>query len=68
ALRTVWGLDLDVVESRFGGRYRSMLGVALQPFESRGDVSLVGSVATLTRKGKLFADHIASELFVEHGT
>src|SRR5690606_22621580 len=65
ALRTIWGVDLDVVESRFGHRYRRVLDVALQRFISHGDVTLEGTVATLTRKGKLFADHIAAELFVE---
>lgn len=65
ALRTIWGVDLDAVENRFGLRYRHVLDVALQRFVSDGDVTLEGTVATLTRKGKLFADHIAAELFVE---
>ncbi len=65
ALRTIWGLDLDVVESRFGDSYRQALHIALQRFKSSGDIALIGAVATLTRKGKLFADHIAAELFVE---
>lgn len=65
ALRTIWGLDLDVVERRFGLRRRQGLDTALQRFKSSGDILLEGAVATLTRKGKLFADHIAAELFVE---
>ena len=65
ALRTVWGLDLDVVERQFGSAYRHELDLGLQRFRSSGDVSLLGPVATLTRKGKLFADHIAAELFVD---
>ncbi len=65
ALRTIWGLDLALVERRFGLPYRNALNVALPRFTSTGDIVLEGSVATLTRKGKLFADHIAAELFIE---
>lgn len=67
ALRTIWGLDLEVVERLFGSHYRQTLDVALPRFTSNGDIVLIGSVATLTRQGKLFADHIAAELFVEQG-
>ncbi len=65
ALRTIWGLDLAIVERQFGSQYRDVLYSDLQPFTSREEVSLIGHVATLTRKGKLLADHIASELFVD---
>lgn len=65
ALRTIWGLDLDVAEQRFGLRHRNALAVALSPFVANGDIAMEGSVAALTRKGKLFADHIAAELFIE---
>lgn len=67
SLRTIWGLNLDVVEARFGLHYRGAIATALQRFTSTGDVTLGGPVAVLTRKGKLFADHIAAELFVEEG-
>jgi len=65
SLRTIWGLDLDVVERRFGVRHRNALKAALPRFAATGDITLERSVATLTRKGKLFADHIAAELFIE---
>ncbi|GGG81768.1 coproporphyrinogen III oxidase [Parapedobacter pyrenivorans] len=65
ALRTVWGLDLDEVEKRFGSHYRETLYLGLQPFVLSAEVSLTGQVATLTQAGKLLADHIASELFVD---
>src|SRR5690606_31410065 len=65
ALRTIWGLYLDVAEQRFGLRHRNTLAVALSPFVANGDIAMEGSVAALTRKGKLFADHIAAELFIE---
>ena len=65
ALRTIWGLDLQQVDERFGSHYRETLYSGLQPFMARGEVSLTGEVATLTKAGKLLADHIASELFVD---
>lgn len=64
ALRTVWGLDLDYIAERFGNTYREKLRSGLQSFVSSGDLSLSGDVATLTKKGKLLADHIAAKLFV----
>lgn len=64
-LRTSWGLDLAHVERQFGGYYRELLDAGLQPFILSGGVSLIGQVATLTKAGKLLADHIAAELFVD---
>ena len=65
ALRTVWGLDLEYVAHSFGTNYYTALRGELQPFVSRGDVALIGEVATLTHRGKLLADRIASELFFD---
>jgi len=65
ALRTVWGLDLGYVAEKFGREYRATLDAGLQPFVANEEVSLEGGVATLTRKGKLLADYIAAELFVD---
>jgi len=65
SLRTVWGLDLAYVARRFGDRAAATLKSGLQPFVADEEVSLLGGVATLTTKGKLLADRIASELFFE---
>lgn len=65
SLRTMWGMDLKCVEENFGQQYQQMLHNGLQPFLSAGEVSITGQVAVLTRRGKLVADHIASELFVD---
>jgi len=65
SLRTIWGLDLERVETRFGARRRQALDRAMAPFVASGDITLEGAVAALTRKEKLFADHIAAELFVD---
>ncbi|WP_353181519.1 radical SAM family heme chaperone HemW [Parapedobacter lycopersici] len=63
SLRTVWGLDLRIVETEFGRERRLVLAAALQAFLQSGDILVREEVATLTRSGKLLADHIASELF-----
>ncbi len=65
ALRTIWGLDLGYVGRHFNAAYSETLRLELQPFISRGEVSLVDQVATLTNRGKLLADRIASELFFD---
>lgn len=65
SLRTMWGLDLGHVERNFGLRYRRLLESGLQLFLTAGDISQEGYAAVLTRKGKLIADYIAAELFVE---
>lgn len=63
SLRTVWGLDLQLVGAKFGRPYRQAVGAALQPFLLAGHVVIKNEVITLTRSGKLLADYIASELF-----
>lgn len=65
SLRTVWGMDLAYVERQFDTAYSEKLRLGLQPFVSEGAVSLVGQIATLTHRGKLLADRIASELFFD---
>ena len=65
ALRTIWGVDIEVVERRFGRDHRHAVDRALKQFVLSEDVVRSGTVFTLTSKGKLFADHIAAELFVE---
>ena len=65
ALRTIWGVDVEVVERKFGHDHRHAVDMALKQFVLSEDVVRSGTVFTLTNKGKLFADHIAAELFVE---
>lgn len=65
ALRTVWGLDLTYVERQFNATYSDSLRTGLHSFVSRGEVLLADEVATLTVRGKLVADRIASELFFD---
>lgn len=65
SLRTIWGIDLAKIGDTFGPDYRRQLEDALSEFLDKNQVVLNGQVLTLTAEGKLFADHIASQLFVE---
>ncbi len=65
SLRTKWGMHLNEIESRFGADYKLHIESDLQPFIEKNHIVLKNNVATLTSQGKLFADRISSELFVE---
>jgi oxygen-independent coproporphyrinogen III oxidase len=60
-LRTQWGCDLSYLETQFDYPRNTRL---LQQLMDQQLLTLQGSVATLTRKGKLLADQIATDLFV----
>jgi oxygen-independent coproporphyrinogen III oxidase len=60
-LRTQWGCDLSYLETELGYHQDKRL---LQQLVDQQLLVLQGSVAQLTRKGKLLADQIATDLFV----
>lgn len=64
SLRTMWGMDLAHINQQFGSDYEQKIREGLQILVEKGEVDLSGSVATLTTRGKLLADHITSELFI----
>ncbi|HEY1008178.1 MAG TPA: coproporphyrinogen III oxidase, partial [Sphingobacteriaceae bacterium] len=59
-----WGLDLGRIGAAFGRDYRETIEAGLDEFLEKGQVSKLDDLVTLTREGKLFADHIAAQLFV----
>lgn len=66
SLRTMWGLDLKKVEVTFGYDYRRHLEKESQEYLNKAWLNLdEHKVLTLTAEGKLFADHIAAELFFD---
>ncbi len=65
ALRTSKGMDLNVVSQRFHSDYSSQIMQGLEPFLEKEWAVIKDQTVTLSKEGKLFADHIASELFVE---
>lgn len=64
SLRTSWGLDLDKVRATWGDDNAAALLKAAERFIEEQKVVQKEQSLILTRKGKLFADYIAGELFV----
>ena len=63
-LRTKWGISLETVDQVFGLKYKQELMRAAQKNILNGNLEIIEDVLLITRKGKFFADGIASELFV----
>ena len=64
ALRTIWGVEpekLEVLDPAFAAYFEQ----AVQTYLLAGTVEKSGAVYRLTRTGKLLADRIAMELFLE---
>lgn len=62
SLRTLWGLDLDKLEKIAPGSESELLKAAEQFFD-QGHIEKNNRTIILTPTGKLYADHIAAELF-----
>ncbi|EHQ26692.1 radical SAM family heme chaperone HemW [Mucilaginibacter paludis] len=62
SLRTIWGLDIQKLESisKYSGE---QLLKAAEEFFEKGWINRKEQILTLSAEGKLYADHIASELF-----
>jgi len=64
SLRTMWGTDLEKVKQTFGKTFLEETLHNIKPFLERNWLIHQDNKLTLTPDGKLFADHIASELFL----
>ena len=64
SVRTMWGLDLDHLDTITLGASPILLKNAV-PFFNNNWLSRNAQTLTLTPAGKLYADHIAAELFFE---
>lgn len=64
ALRTQWGLDLILATRISGMDFGQKNQTILQKFKDLGMIEIKSDKITLTNKGKLYADGIASELFL----
>ncbi len=64
SLRTSKGMNLQSIEKNFGSGYSKEIYNSLEPFIGKEWININEQLVTLTREGKLFADHIASELFL----
>lgn len=64
SLRTIWGCDLEVIQEISGIDFREKQKNYLTAFINNEWLSIVENKMFLTAKGKLFADRIASDLFL----
>ena len=62
-LRTIWGCDLQHIEKSFGKQFSEIILPKINQKVADGLIEINVTNFKLTRKGKLFADGIASELF-----
>ena len=65
ALRTSLGLDLQKISIDFGSEYSSKIKENLGEHIDKNWINHNDNVVTLTTEGKLFADKISSELFLD---
>ncbi|MDY0905902.1 radical SAM family heme chaperone HemW [Pedobacter sp. CFBP9032] len=64
SLRTMWGTDLEKIKTDFGADFLEETNRNLKAFEDRDWLDIQDDQIKLSESGKLFADHIASELFI----
>lgn len=64
SLRTSKGMDLDLIAEKFGTEYSNRIQKELEVFLEKDWLSINDKKVILNLEGKLFADLIASELFI----
>ncbi|MEJ7609577.1 MAG: radical SAM family heme chaperone HemW [Ferruginibacter sp.] len=64
SLRTAEGLQLELVQQKFGETQKVRLEKDAMPFLANGRMIKMGTALILTKEGKFFADGIAAEMFV----
>lgn len=64
SLRTMWGTSLDKIEKTYGKIFLTDTLKSIKPFQERKWLIHENDHLKLSLDGKLFADHIASELFL----
>lgn len=62
-LRTMWGCDIRDINKQFGANYEHYFINQIQKWINQSLIQQEGNIFTLTNKGKLLADGIASDLF-----
>jgi len=64
SLRTIWGINLQKIKQEFGKDFLEETQHNLRGFNDKNWLVTTGDQIVLSQEGKLFADHIASELFI----
>ena len=62
-LRTIWGVDLLIIEQNFGPNYKNYLLNEAQPFVEKKQLEIENNILKTTRDGKFFSDGISASLF-----
>ena len=63
-LRTIWGINLSKVGVRFGDKIKNHLSNELKKWINKEYLLEQDGVYILSKKGRLFADKISSDLFI----
>ena len=64
SLRTMWGTDLQKIKTAFGTDFLKETLHNLRNFQDKDWLVIDENKIRLSQNGKLFADHIAAELFI----
>ena len=64
SLRTIWGIDKATILKRYGDEIALYFLKEIKKWEAKKYIVAVSNIYTLTSKGKIFADAIASDLFI----
>lgn len=64
SLRTIWGIDVAILNSKFNSEILNVFNKKIETYILTDMVTFNKNKYVLTSNGKLFADKIASELFV----
>lgn len=65
SLRTSWGCNLEHISNVFGADFTSKIESEIQIFIRKGQIIQENKILFLTEEGKLFADGIAADLFID---
>ena len=63
-LRTKWGIDINVIKSRFGGEFASHTKKMIQKWSKKKYIKQSNENVILTEKGSVLSDKIISDLFL----
>ena len=64
ALRTIWGVEVGYIDNQFGQGALNYFKKQIISWENKGKIERENGAYTLTKQGKLYADAIASDLFI----
>ena len=64
SLRTIWGVDSKEIKQRFNQQILNHYLTEIKKWEKKAYVKKAEKIFKLTKKGQIFADKIASDLFI----